>query len=84
VGLGDVKLGVFIGIVLGWQKALLVLFLANVIGFVVLVPGLLSGKVDRKSHVPFGPFLIAAFIIAGFFGDGIIRWVLQSAFMWAY
>ncbi len=84
VGLGDVKLGIFMGLILGWQKALLVLLLANVIGFILLVPGLLSGKVDRKSHVPFGPFLIIGFIIAGLFGGEIIRWVWQSAFLLPY
>ncbi len=79
VGLGDVKLGVYMGLVLGWQKALLVLMLANVIGFIILVPGLLSGKVDRKSHVPFGPFLIVAFVIASLWGDMIVNWFMSSA-----
>lgn len=74
VGFGDVKLGLFIGIVLGWQKALLVLLLANVIGFILVVPGLFMGKLNRKSRVPFGPFLIVAFVIAGLLGDAIISW----------
>lgn len=77
VGFGDVKLGVFMGVVLGWQKALLVLMLSNVIAFFMVLPGLLSGKLTRKSCVPFGPFLIAAFIIAGLFGDKIINWYLS-------
>ena len=74
VGFGDVKLSIFIGAVLGWQKALLVLVLANVIGFLLLLPGLASGKLRRTSRVPFGPFLIVAFIIAGLAGDAVIRW----------
>jgi prepilin signal peptidase PulO-like enzyme (type II secretory pathway) len=74
VGLGDVKLGIFIGAVLGWQKALLVLFLANIIGFLIVAPGLLTGKLKRTSRIPFGPFLILAFIISGLFGDAIIAW----------
>lgn len=76
VGFGDVKLCIFIGIVLGWQKALLVLGLANMIGFLVIAPGLLLGKLTRKSRIPFGPFLIAGFVIAGLFGDMIIQWYL--------
>ncbi len=76
VGFGDVKLAVFIGAVLGWQKALLVLGLANVIGFLVVVPGLLSGKLTRTSRVPFGPFLIAGFLVAGLWGDVLIHWYL--------
>lgn len=85
VGLGDVKLGLFIGVALGWQKALLTLFLANIIGFLIVVPGLLSRKLSRTSKVPFGPFLIAGFVIAGLWGDQLINWyitniVLSAAF----
>lgn len=76
VGFGDVKLSIFIGAVLGWQKALLVLCLSNVIGFVVVVPGLLSKKLNRTSRIPFGPFLIAAFVVAGLLGDAVIHWYL--------
>lgn len=78
VGFGDVKLAVFIGAVLGWQKTLLVLMLANVIGLLVVMPGLLSRKLNSKSRVPFGPFMIIAFVIAGLFGDYIINWYIQS------
>jgi leader peptidase (prepilin peptidase)/N-methyltransferase len=76
VGFGDVKLSIFIGVVLGWQKAVLVLLLANVIGFFIVLPGLATGKLTRTSRVPFGPFLIAAFVVAGLFGDAIIGWYL--------
>lgn len=76
VGFGDVKLSVFIGAVLGWQGALLTLALANVIGLFVVLPGLATGKLKRTSRVPFGPFLIAGFVIAGLFGEQIIRWYL--------
>jgi prepilin signal peptidase PulO-like enzyme (type II secretory pathway) len=77
VGFGDVKLSIFIGVVLGWQKALLVLILANVIGFLIVVPGLATRKLTRTSRVPFGPFLIIAFVVAGLFGDAIIRWYMS-------
>lgn len=76
VGYGDVKLGLFMGIVLGGPGALLTLFLANLLAFVVVVPGLLTGKLTRKSRVPFGPFMIAGFIISVLFGQVIINWYL--------
>ncbi len=76
VGFGDVKLSVFIGAILGWQGALLTLGAANIIGFCVILPGLATGKLKRTSRVPFGPFLIAGFIVAGLFGEHIIRWYL--------
>ena len=73
VGYGDVKLGVFMGLVLGWENALFALFAANLIGVLFILPGLATGKLSRKSKVPFGPFLILAFVLAGLFGDTITR-----------
>jgi prepilin signal peptidase PulO-like enzyme (type II secretory pathway) len=77
IGYGDVKLGVFMGIALGFQRSLLALFLANIVGFVVLLPGLMTGKLTRHSRVPFGPFMIIAFMLAFLFGDSIIDWYLH-------
>jgi prepilin signal peptidase PulO-like enzyme (type II secretory pathway) len=76
VGYGDVKLGLFMGIALGFQRSLLALFLANIVGFIVILPGLLLGKLKRTSRVPFGPFLIIAFVIAFLFGDRVVDWYL--------
>lgn len=81
VGYGDVKLGVFMGIALGFQRSLLALFLANIVGFVVLMPGLMVGRLTRHSRVPFGPFMIIAFILAFLFGDSIIDWYLRFIFV---
>jgi leader peptidase (prepilin peptidase)/N-methyltransferase len=74
VGYGDVKLGLFMGIVLGWQLGLVALFFANIVGCVILLPGLLSKKLSMQSRVPFGPFLIVGFIISGLFGQQLINW----------
>ncbi|HKX24085.1 MAG TPA: prepilin peptidase [Candidatus Saccharimonadales bacterium] len=76
VGYGDVKLGLFMGIALGFQRSLLALFLANIIGFLVVLPGVLTGKLKRTSRIPFGPFLIAAFVTAFLFGDKLINWYI--------
>lgn len=81
VGYGDVKLGVFMGIALGFQRSLLALFLANIVGFIILLPGLLIGKLTRRSRVPFGPFMIIAFVLAFLFGDVIIDWYLHFIFV---
>lgn len=74
VGFGDVKLGVFMGLVLGGQGGLITLVLANVIGCLVLLPGLATGKLGRTSRVPFGPFLIVGFVLAGLFGEPLVAW----------
>lgn len=65
VGFGDVKLGIALGVLLiDWKLALLTLFLANLIGTLVVLPGLLSGKLSRKAQVPFGPLLIIGFFVS--------------------
>jgi len=77
VGFGDVKLGIFMGLVLGWQGALLALVLANLLGTLVILPGLVSGRLKRATHVAFGPFLIAATVIVFLWGGEIIKWYVS-------
>jgi len=72
IGFGDVKLGLSLGLLLGdWQYALLALFLANFIGLLFVLPGLLSGRLSRRAHVPFGPFLIIGFFVTLFWGQAV-------------
>lgn len=77
VGFGDVKLGVFIGLALGWQGAMLVLFLSNLLGTLYIVPGLLVGKLTRRDHVPFGPFLIVATFVVYLWGSQFVTWYVS-------
>jgi prepilin signal peptidase PulO-like enzyme (type II secretory pathway) len=64
IGGGDVKLGFLLGLVAGSAvEGLMIIFLASVIGLIVVVPPLLQGKLHRSSRVPFGPFLIVAAVI---------------------
>ncbi len=79
VGFGDVKLGAVLALVLvDWQLALVALFLANVIGCIVVIPPLLTKKISRGSHVPFGPMLISGAVLAWFIGSGILDWYLAG------
>jgi leader peptidase (prepilin peptidase) / N-methyltransferase len=79
IGLGDIKLGLVLALGLGqWPFAFLTLFLANVIGCIIVLPGLMVGKLSRTSHVPFGPMLILAYFIAGLFGQTILLWYTGS------
>lgn len=78
IGFGDIKLGLALALLLAdWRLALLTLFLANLIGALVLLPFMIAGKITRKMHVPFGPFLIAGWFISGIFGLAIIDWYLS-------
>lgn len=79
VGLGDIKYGVYMGLVLGWQGALVGLMLANLLGALWVLPGLVRGKRNRNMHVPFGPFLLAATYVAFLWGDDLWRWYFSLA-----
>lgn len=73
VGFGDVKLGLALGLLLlDWRLAFLTLFLANFIGVLVVLPGLISKKLSRGSQVPFGPFMIAGFAISLLAGGWLV------------
>ena len=73
IGFGDVKLGLGLALLLAdWRLALLALFLANLIGSLIVLPGMLLGKLSRKAHVPFGPLLIAGAAIALLVGERAI------------
>ena len=74
VGGGDAKLGLFLGLWLGWPLVLEALLLAYVLGTVVGLALVASGFVTFKSKVPFGPFLIAGAWAAYVWGDAILQW----------
>ncbi|MEK7621307.1 MAG: prepilin peptidase [Patescibacteria group bacterium] len=77
VGFGDIKLGLALALLLcDWRLALLAFFLANLIGTLVFAPALSIGKIKRSTHIPFGPFLIVGFLIAGLVGRNIIEWYM--------
>ena len=82
VGLGDVKLGAGLALlVCDWHLALIAFFLANFIGTLVSIPAIIFKKIQRNSHIPFGPFLILGFVIAGLFGQEIMTWFIASMYV---
>jgi len=73
IGFGDVKLGLGLALVLAdWRLAFIALFAANMVGTLLVIPGMITGKIKRTQHVPFGPFLIIGTIIAQISGIYII------------
>jgi prepilin signal peptidase PulO-like enzyme (type II secretory pathway) len=79
VGFGDVKLGVGLALLLvDWQLALVALFFANLIGTLIVIPGLMSGKLKRSSRVPFGPLLILGAVLAQFIGPAILSFYVGT------
>jgi len=81
VGFGDVKLGLALALLLSdWRLSLLALFLANLIGTIIVLPGLMTRKLKGDSHIPFGPLFIAGAIIAKIWGLAIVAWLSQYLF----
>lgn len=59
VGMGDIKLAIFIGLILGFPLALWGIMLALVLSLCVGLVGMLRGAYTARSKLPFGPFLAA-------------------------
>ncbi|MBU1045560.1 prepilin peptidase [Patescibacteria group bacterium] len=80
IGFADIKLAMLLGLILGWPKIALSLFLSFFIGAIIGI-GLIvfSGK-KLKSEIPFAPFLIAGTLIAFFWGQGLINWYFSLIF----
>lgn len=74
IGGGDVKFAVGMGLLLGLQGSILGLFIASVLGSIFGLVSMAIFKKDKKSLIPFGPFLIAATYIVFHFGATIITW----------
>lgn len=82
IGLGDIKLGTALALLIcDWQLALIAFFLANLIGTLVSIPAMALKKIHRNSHIPFGPFLIVGFVIAGLAGQEIMNWYIATTYV---
>lgn len=83
MGMGDIKLAVSIGLVVGYLGGweLLVWFYASVISSVVIAVGLmLTGRAGLATRIPYGPYLALGSIVALLGGDPLAdtlaRWML--------
>jgi leader peptidase (prepilin peptidase)/N-methyltransferase len=80
MGMGDVKLAALIGLVLGalgLRYVGVAAAAAIVLGGVGAIVALVLGR-DRKSAIPFGPYLAAGAVVGAFWGDPIASWYLST------
>ncbi|MFZ5366299.1 MAG: prepilin peptidase [Patescibacteria group bacterium] len=80
MGMGDVKLGFLMGLVLGFPKIILALYLAFLTGAFIGVILILGKKKRFGEHIPFGPFLTSATFVSLFWGDEILKWFTARFF----
>ncbi len=76
IGFGDVKLGLLLGLILGWPEGLLSLFVAYIIGALFGLVLIAMNKKQMSSRLPFGTFLSFSAIITLIYGDSILNWYL--------
>ena len=78
IGEGDITLGTLLGLLVGGPvQALLLIFVASALGTLVALPLLATGRAKGTTHLPFGPFLMAAAVIVLLFGTALVDWYAQ-------
>lgn len=86
MGFGDVKLAGVLGAVLawsGWAPLIVGAFLGFAYGGVISLGLLVTRRVDRRTRVPFGPFMVAGALTALVLGEAAATGYLTTAFAFA-
>lgn len=79
MGLGDVKMMLGVGALLGWRLALLSIFIAAFAGAVIGIAVIAKQKSkDLQSQIPFGIFLGIGSVAAFLFGEQMIAWYFRT------
>jgi leader peptidase (prepilin peptidase)/N-methyltransferase len=79
MGYGDFKLLAALGAWMGWQYLPLTVLLSSVVGAVLGLVLMGSGKMQRDKPMPFGPFIAAAGWISLIWGQSIMDHYLHSS-----
>jgi prepilin signal peptidase PulO-like enzyme (type II secretory pathway) len=78
MGMGDVKLAIFMGLFLGPQKTTVAFYVAFIVGAIYGLILMALKKAKKKSQIPFGPFLILGIFGAWWWGDIIIKFLMSN------
>lgn len=77
MGMGDVKIYLPIGLFLGIKLGIVSLFISMIIGGIAGVILMTTGLKDRKSQIPFGPFIVLGSVISLIYGNEILTWYMN-------
>ena len=73
MGMGDVKLGIMMGLFLGWKMSVMSLYISFLVASAVGLAAIAIGKLSRGDKIPFGPFLTVGTVIVIFFWETILE-----------
>ena len=76
-GLGDVELMFCAGLFLPFINMLIAFFISILIAGVKALCLIIMKKADKKTHMPFGPFLVCGILLSYFFGLDILSLYLS-------
>ena len=74
MGEADIRLGLLMGLVLGWPQIIIAYFVAFLTGAGYGVILIIARGKSLKTKVAFGPFLLLGMMIAKLFGWPIWQW----------
>lgn len=77
MGSGDIVLAFLIGMVLGFEKMILSVFLAFIIGSIIAILLIIFGRKGFRQTIPFGPFLVIGFYLSFYWFNPLLAWYLN-------
>ncbi len=77
MGGGDIKIFAPIGIFLGWKMTFVALLLSIILAGVISLILVIVKVKDRKSTIPFGPFIVMGTLITYLYGWDILKWYIN-------
>lgn len=77
MGVGDIKIGILLGLIFGIYQLFTALFLAFFVGSIISLVLIILKKKKLKSEIPLGPFLTGAAFITLFWGNYLLSWYLN-------
>jgi len=73
MGLGDVKLALLLGAIIGIDKFLVWFFFSFLTGAIVGIILVVTHRATLRQKVAFGPFLIVGLVLTNYFGDMFLK-----------
>lgn len=77
IGGGDIRLGVFMGVILGFPAIIMALLFAYILGAIISAVFLILKKKTMTDATPFGTYLTVGTVIAMIWGNNVIEWYMH-------